>query len=192
MILIQLFYEFFKAGLFAVGGGLATLPFLQDISAKTGWFTLDQLADMIAISECTPGPIGVNMATDVGFSTAGIPGALAATLGLIAPSIIVILIIAGFLKRFQDNRYVQAAFYGLRPASTGLIGAACISVAVTALLNLSRFSESRAIMDLFQWKAVILAVILFFAMKHPKLKKLHPAVFLGASAVVGVLFGFAV
>lgn len=139
MILIQLFYEFFKAGLFAVGGGLATLPFLQDISAKTGWFTLDQLADMIAISECTPGPIGVNMATYVGFSTAGIPGALAATLGLIAPSIIVILIIAGFLKRFQDNRYVQAAFYGLRPASTGLIGAACISVAVTALLNLSRF-----------------------------------------------------
>lgn len=192
MILIQLFYEFFKAGLFAVGGGLATLPFLQDISAKTGWFTLDQLADMIAISECTPGPIGVNMATYVGFSTAGVPGALAATLGLIAPSIIVILIIAGFLKRFQDNRYVQAAFYGLRPASTGLIGAACISVAVTALLNLSRFSESRAIMDLFQWKAVILAVILFFAMKHPKLKKLHPAVFLGASAVVGVLFGFAV
>ena len=192
MILIQLFYDFFKAGLFAVGGGLATLPFLQDISAKTGWFTLDQLADMIAISECTPGPIGVNMATYVGFSTAGIPGALAATLGLIAPSIIVILIIAGFLKRFQDNRYVQAAFYGLRPASTGLIGAACISVAVTALLNLSRFSESRAIMDLFQWKAVILAVILFFAMKHPKLKKLHPAVFLGASAVVGVLFGFAV
>ena len=192
MILIQLFYEFFKAGLFAVGGGLATLPFLQDISAKTGWFTLDQLADMIAISECTPGPMGVNMATYVGFSTAGVPGALAATLGLIAPSIIVILIIAGFLKRFQDNRYVQAAFYGLRPASTGLIGAACISVAVTALLNLSRFSESRAIMDLFQWKAVILAVILFFAMKHPKLKKLHPAVFLGASAVVGVLFGFAV
>ena len=192
MILIQLFYEFFKAGLFAVGGGLATLPFLQDISAKTGWFTLDQLADMIAISECTPGPIGVNLATYVGFSTAGVPGALAATLGLIAPSIIVILIIAGFLKRFQDNRYVQAAFYGLRPASTGLIGAACISVAVTALLNLSRFSESRAIMDLFQWKAVILAVILFFAMKHPKLKKLHPAVFLGASAVVGVLFGFAV
>ena len=192
MILIQLFYEFFKAGLFAVGGGLATLPFLQDISAKTGWFTLDQLADMIAISECTPGPIGVNMATYVGFSTAGIPGALAATLGLIAPSIIVILIIAGFLKRFQDNRYVQAAFYGLRPASTGLIGAACISVAVTALLNLSRFFESRAIMDLFQWKAVILAVILFFAMKHPKLKKLHPAVFLGASAVIGVLFGFAV
>ena len=192
MILIQLFYEFFKAGLFAVGGGLATLPFLQDISAKTGWFTLDQLADMIAISECTTGPIGVNMATYVGFSTAGVPGALAATLGLIAPSIIVILIIAGFLKRFQDNRYVQAAFYGLRPASTGLIGAACISVAVTALLNLSRFSESRAIMDLFQWKAVILAVILFFAMKHPKLKKLHPAVFLGASAVIGVLFGFAV
>lgn len=190
MIFVQLFYEYFKTGLFAVGGGLATLPFLQDVSAKTGWFSLDQLADMIAISECTPGPIGVNMATYVGFTTAGIPGALAATLGLIAPSIIVILIIAGFLKRFQNNRYVQAAFYGLRPASTGLIGAACVSVAITALLNLSRFSETRAIVDLFQWKAVILAVILFFAMKHPKLKKLHPAVFLGVSAVIGILFGF--
>ena len=128
MIFLQLFFEFFKAGLFAVGGGLATLPFLQDISARTGWFTTDQLADMIAVSECTPGPIGVNMATYAGFLVKGVPGAVTATLGLICPSVIVIIIVARILKKFQSNKYVQAAFYGLRPAPTGLIGAACASV----------------------------------------------------------------
>ena len=93
MIYLRLFWEFCKTGLFSVGGGLATLPFLYDISARTGWFTEAQLADMIAISESTPGPIGVNMATYVGFTTAGIPGALAATLGLVFPEIVIILII---------------------------------------------------------------------------------------------------
>ena len=128
MIYLQLFFEFFKAGLFAIGGGMATLPFLYDISDKTGWFTYGQLADMVAISESTPGPIGVNMATYVGFTTAGISGSVIATLGLITPSIIIILIIAGFLKAFKDNKFVQDAFYGLRPASTGLIAAAGFSV----------------------------------------------------------------
>ena len=93
MIYLRLFFEFFKTGLFAIGGGLATLPFLQDMSARTGWFTTDQLADMIAVSECTPGPIGVNMATYAGFLVRGIPGAVTATLGLICPSVIVILIL---------------------------------------------------------------------------------------------------
>ena len=87
MIFLQLFYEFFKTGLFAVGGGLATLPFLEDISQRTGWFTSAQLADMLAISESTPGPIGVNMATYVGFETAGILGSLCATVGLVMPSV---------------------------------------------------------------------------------------------------------
>ena len=86
MIYLQLFWEFFKAGLFAIGGGLATLPFLQDMAVKTGWFTTDQLADMIAVSECTPGPIGVNMATYAGFLTKGVPGGIVATIGLITPS----------------------------------------------------------------------------------------------------------
>ena len=101
-IYLQLFIEFFKAGLFAVGGGMATIPFLYDISDRTGWYTHAQLIDMIAISESTPGPIGVNMATYVGFSTAGIPGSVIATLGLITPSIIVILIIAGFYNAFKN------------------------------------------------------------------------------------------
>ncbi len=136
MILLRLFWEFFKTGLFAVGGGLATIPFLQDMAARTGWFTADQIADMLAVSECTPGAIGINMATYAGFRTAGVPGAVCATLGLITPSIIVIVIIAGILKKYQDNKYVQALFYGLRPASSGLIGAACIGVAAVSLFDL--------------------------------------------------------
>ena len=111
MIYLRLFYEFFKVGLFSVGGGLATLPFLYDISDTTGWFTHGQLADMLAISESTPGPIGINMATYVGFTTGGIPGAVIATVGIITPSIIVILLIAKFLQAFRDNKYVKGAFY---------------------------------------------------------------------------------
>ena len=124
MLYLQLFWEFFKTGLFAVGGGLATLPFLQDMADRTGWFTHAQLADMLAVSESTPGPIGVNMATYVGFTTGGIGGALVATIGLVTPSVIVILIVAAFLKAFRDSKWVSAAFYGLRPASTALVAAA--------------------------------------------------------------------
>ena len=110
MIYLRLFYEFFKAGLFAVGGGMATLPFLYDISDSTGWFTHSQLADMIAVSESTPGPIGVNMATYVGYTTGGIPGAVIATLGLITPSIIIILIIAKALQAFRQSKYGGCRF----------------------------------------------------------------------------------
>ena len=135
MILLKLFYEFFKAGLFAVGGGMATIPFLMDMADNTDWFTRGQLADMVAVSESTPGPIGVNMATYVGFTTAGIPGALISTLGLVTPSVIIILLVARVLKQFRHNRFVEAGFYGLRPASAGLIGAAGVGVASMALLN---------------------------------------------------------
>ena len=109
MLYLHLFWEFFKTGLFAVGGGLATLPFLQDMADRTGWFTRAQLADMLAVSESTPGPIGVNMATYVGFTTGGAGGALIATLGLVTPSVIVILIVAAFLKAFRDSKWVSAA-----------------------------------------------------------------------------------
>ena len=126
--LLTLYWEFFKTGLFAVGGGMATLPFLQDIGQRTGWYTYGDLMNMLAVSESTPGPIGINMATYVGFTVAGIPGAVIATLGEVTPSIIVILIVAAILKSFRDNKYVDRAFYGLRPASTGLIGAACVAV----------------------------------------------------------------
>ena len=188
-IYLQLFYEFFKAGLFAVGGGMATIPFLYDISDKTGWFTHAQLTDMIAISESTPGPIGVNMATYVGFTTGGIPGAVIATLGLITPSIIVILIIAGFLKAFKDNKYVQSAFYGLRPASTGLIAAAGLSVVVLVILQKDKFAVTGSVMDLVNIPNIILMFILYyFTAKCKKTKGLHAAAFIAASAVIGIVF----
>ena len=136
MIYLQLFFEFFKVGLFAVGGGMATFPFLTDLADKTGWYTQQQLIDMIAIAESTPGPIGVNTATYVGFTTAGLPGALIASLGLITPSVIIILIIARVLARFKDSKLVQDVFYGLRPASTGLIAAAGFDTIGEALYEL--------------------------------------------------------
>ena len=192
MILLRLFFEFFKVGLFSVGGGLATIPFLQDLGASTGWFTDAQLADMIAVSESTPGAMGVNMASYVGFTLAGPVGCVIATLGLVAPSILVILIIARFLQKFRQSRTVDAVFYGLRPASTGLIAAAGISVAQIALLFQKEFvPEYKVIVtQIINWPAVLLFVAVFVGMKFTPLKKLHPVVFIAASAVVGILFQF--
>lgn len=190
-VYLQLFYEFFKAGLFAVGGGMATLPFLYNISDKMGWYSYGQLADMVAISESTPGPIGVNMATYVGFTTAGVPGAVIATLGLITPSIIIILIIAGFLKAFKDNKYVTAAFYGLRPASTGLIAAAGLSVVALVVLRKDLYAIDHSLLSLISLPNVILMIILyFFTARFKKTKGLHPVVFIAASAVIGIVFRF--
>ena len=191
MLLLRLFWEFFKTGLFAVGGGMATLPFLYNISDSTGWFTHAQLADMIAVSESTPGPIGVNMATYVGFTTAGIPGAVIATVGLVTPSVIIILLIARVLAAFRQNKYVDAAFYGLRPCSVGLIAAAGLMVVKIALFDFDLFYQTGRLLDVFNLKALILAAVFLILTRGVKqLKKLHPVIFILASAVVGILFGF--
>ena len=191
MLYLRLFWEFFKTGLFAVGGGMATLPLLYDMSAKAGWFSPAQLADMIAVSESTPGPIGVNMATYVGFSTAGIPGAVLATLGLVTPSVIIILLIARVLHAFRQNRYVDAAFYGLRPCSVGLIAAAGLLVVRIALFDVELFHSTGAFLDLLRPKALLLAALLLVLTNAVKAtKKLHPVVFILASAVLGVLLSF--
>lgn len=186
MIFLQLFYEFFKTGLFAVGGGLATLPFLEDISQRTGWFTSAQLADMLAISESTPGPIGVNMATYVGFETAGILGSLCATVGLVMPSVIIIVLVSKVLEKFRTNTYVEAAFYGLRPASVAMVASAGIGVAMTTLLNLTASGFA-----VLRWRELVLAaVILVLTNFVPKVKKFHPIVFIALAAAVGVIFKF--
>ena len=192
MIYLRLFLEFFKTGLFAVGGGMATVPFLYAMSDKTGWFTHAQLADMIAVGESTPGPIGVNMATYVGFTTSGLLGALIATVGLVAPSVIVILIIAKVLQQFRQNKYVDAGFYGLRPCSVALIAAAGVLVLKIALLNIDLYNSTGNLSDLFRWKCVALAAVLYVVTNYaPKVKKLHPIFFILASAVVGAAFSFA-
>ena len=191
MIYLRLFAEFFFTGLFSVGGGLATLPFLYDMADRTAWFSYSQLADMIAISESTPGPIGVNMATYVGYTTAGIPGAVISTLGLIAPEFIVIMLIARVLEQFRKNKYVDAAFYGLRPCSVGLIAAAGFLVVKIALLNPEAYALSGNILSLFNLKAIILgAVLLLLTRGIKKTKDLHPAFFIIFSAIVGIVFEF--
>ncbi|MCI2055747.1 MAG: chromate transporter [Oscillibacter sp.] len=185
MIYLRLFWEFFKTGLLAVGGGLATLPFLSRMADTTGWFTRAQLADMVAVSESTPGPIGVNMATYVGFTAGGVPGAVIATLGLVTPSILIIILIAVFLRNFKDNRFVTSSFRCLRPASTGLIAASGLGVAATALLN----AGGAGILGSISWRGVLLAAALLVVTRWiPKTKKWHPIVWIGCSAVVGILF----
>lgn len=191
MLYLRLFFEFFKTGLFAVGGGMATLPFMYDISDRTGWFSHEMLADMIAVSESTPGPIGVNMATYVGFTTAGVAGSVIATLGLITPSVIIILLIAKVLKAFRENKYVDAAFYGLRPCSVGLIAAAGFLVVKLALLNVAQFSATGCVPDLFNFKAIALAaVLLVLTRKVKKTKGLHPIFFILASGLIGAVLSF--
>lgn len=192
MILLSLFWEFFKIGLFAVGGGMATLPFLYDMSDRTGWFTYAQIADMLAVSESTPGPIGINMATYVGYSVGGILGGVVATLGTILPGIILVLILAKFLEKFRGNRCVEAAFYGLRPASTGLIAAAGVTVMGIALFNVELFKTTGSFTDLISIKAFVLAAVIWVLTNLVKpTKKLHPVVYIAASAAVGVIFRFA-
>ncbi len=178
MILLRLYAEFFRVGLFSVGGGLATIPFLSDLGARTGWFTQARLADMIAVSESTPGPIGVNMATYVGFVTAGPVGCVVATLGLVTPATVLILLLARFLRQYRCNRMVDAVFYGLRPASVALITMAGITVARIAL-----FSP-------WNWKAGLLAAAVFLCLRIRRLERLHPVAFIAISAVIGVVFRF--
>lgn len=188
MIYLRLFFEFFKVGLFSVGGGLATIPFLQDLGRRTGWFTAADLADMIAVSESTPGPMGVNMSTYVGFTSGGPLGSAVGVLGLIAPSVIIILIVAGFLKKFRDSRVVNGVFEGLRPASTALITAAGLSVAKIALIRElpSPATSMNALAP--YWPAVAIAVAVFACMRVPKLKKLHPIAYIALAAMAGVVF----
>lgn len=182
-IWLLLFYEFFKTGLFSVGGGLATLPFLFKMSENYGWFTAEKLTNMIAVSESTPGPIGVNIATYVGFTVNnhGFAGAVFTTLSLVLPSIIVILIIAGFLEKFRESKIVKTVFYGLRPAVIGLISVSSLALFAAAfgITGFSSFAETKIII-----KICLFAVISFLVFKFKK----HPIVYIAIGAVSGIVF----
>ena len=188
MILLRLYYEFFKVGLFAVGGGLATIPFLYDISDRLKWFSHADVANMIAIAESTPGPIGVNMATFAGFTSAGIPGGVIATLGLITPALIMGTIIIRILNRLLGNPWVEYAFAGLRPASMAMIAAAGISVAKISLVDLSALAPGGSLSGLIVWKALILAALLFIGQR--RFKKVHPVLWIALAAAAGIVFRF--
>src|SRR5699024_10389175 len=187
MIYLKLYFEFFKIGLFSIGGGLATLPFLQDIVYKYGWITSEELLNMIAISESTPGPIGINTATFTGYNTAGILGGVLSTLGTITPSIIIIIIIAHYFEKFGDEPLVQSAFYGIRPAVTGLIGAAGFEVARIALFNRDIYEKTKKLLDLFDFKGIILFVVMLYLIK--KFDK-HPILYIIGAAIIGIVFKY--
>lgn len=182
MIYLTLFIEFFKIGLFSVGGGMATVPFLMELAEKYPWFTAAELANMIAISESTPGPIGINMATYAGYNASGLPGALVATSGLVAPALIIIVIIAKFMSDFSDNKYVKAAFYGIRPMIAALIGYAVWQIAEIT------FADTSGTGIVFHYPEIILCAVLFALMQWKPLKKLHPILWIGCGAVLGILF----
>jgi len=184
MILLRLFYEFFLTGLFIFGGGLSSIPFLQQMSENTGWFTTEELMNMIAVSESTPGPISVNMATYVGYATIGVPGGIVATIALIIPSIVIASITARLLGHFRENVHVNATLYGLRPASLGLIASAGLVVLRLSLLNTELAEQTGSLIDMFDIKAIVLAVVLFVLINR---LKAHPIIFLACSAVVGII-----
>ena len=187
MIYLSLFWEFLKIGLFAVGGGMATLPFLRELSVRTGWFSQDLITDMNAISDSTPGPIGINMATYVGCNIAGLFGGFIATMGELLPSVIIVIIISKSLERFRNAKAVGDAFYGLRPAVTGLIAAAGISVAQVAMLQLELYKETNSLLNLMDWKKLLLFAVMFIGIRK---LKWHPVVYIAISAVVGLIFAF--
>ncbi len=182
MIYLTLAFEFFKIGLFSIGGGMATLPFLMDLTAKYDWYTASELANMIAISESTPGPVGINMATYAGYNAAGIPGAVVATLSLTAPALIIIIVIAKFLENFSENPTVKAVFYGIRPTVAALIGYAVWELLKIALVITG--SETTQI----AYTSVFIFLGAFLLLQVKRLKKLHPLVWIIAGAVIGILF----
>lgn len=188
MVFLQIIWEFLKTGLFSIGGGLATLPFLKVIAAKYPWFTANDLLDMIAVSESTPGPIGVNTATYAGFRAAGIPGALAATSALVLPSIVIIILISRALTKFQNSPLVKNGFYGLRPASAGLILGAMLDLFVVSLFHLEYWGIPNQLSALFNFPAIAFFLILSFCIW--KLPKAHPIIFILIGAVCGVIFRF--
>lgn len=179
---VQVFWEFFKIGLFAVGGGPATIPFLFELSNKTGWFTTQELTNMIAISESTPGPIGLNMATYVGFTTFGTFGGVISTFGLVLPSIFVIVLIAKFLANFSQNKYVKNAFWGIRPTVTALIASAVIGLMRASLLietdNGFRLSVG----------SILICIAAFLLMRVKRFSKLHPGIWILTAALIGIVF----
>lgn len=195
--------EFFKTGLFAVGGGLATIPFLREMAEKYSWFEISELTDMIAVSESTPGPIGVNMATYAGYNMGvsnaegicgvllGILGGICATLSLICPSIIIIIIVAKFLEKFKTNKYVDGAFYGIRPCAATLVASAMLDVLILSVYSGAKKAGFGwfSLGDTFGYISVV-SVVMFVAFIPliVKFKKIHPIVFIAIGAVAGILF----
>lgn len=180
MIYVILALEFFKIGLFAVGGGPATIPFLMELMEKYQWYTQEEFTNLIAISQSTPGPVGVNMATYSGYLAAGIPGALLATIALVSPSVVIIMLISKVLTKFSQSETIKGIFYGLRPAVTGLITTSVIGIIqITLIIK----TEVGSILNI---KTLVLFLLLFLLMQIKYLNKMHPGIWMLGAAIVGI------
>jgi chromate transporter len=181
---ILIFLEFMKIGFVAVGGGPATLPYLMELTEKYDWYTMEDLTNMIAVSESTPGPLGLNMATYAGYKTLGLFGGIVSTAGLVIPSIIVICLIARFLENFNENKYVKGAFAAIRPAVVAIIAAS-----VYRVCKVSMFAESNGSYTPYP-KLLVLCAIVFALLQVKKLQKYHPALWLLFAVIIGIVFRF--
>lgn len=181
--LLLLFLIFFKVGLFTIGGGLAAIPLIQQEVVVRGWLSTSEFANMIAISQSTPGPIGVNVATFVGYSQYGVLGSIFATLGIVAPSVIIIIIISKFLSKFRKNKYVEGVFVGIRPAVTALILVAAYLIAKVSLVNIPLFESTNNLIDLFDFYAIVMFLVFFYAINK---WKHHPIFYIVLAGVIGI------
>ena len=185
--MLRMMWEFFKIGIFAVGGGMATIPFLQEMGEKYGYFTGEELLDMIAVSESTPGAIGINMATYAGIKTYGPIGGILATLSLVTGPIIIILMIARAIRTFKNSKIVKDAFTTLRPATAGLILGAMFTVLVITLFDVESYQATGQILQILRPIPILLFGIFLFALF--KFKKISPIWVIVAGAGIGVILG---
>jgi len=179
MNLFTIFAAFFKIGLFTIGGGLAAIPLLREELVAGNWVSGAEFIDMLAVSQSTPGPIGINMATYAGFQAASFPGTLAATAGMVAPSLIIIILIARFMRNFSDHPLVQNVLGGVRPAAIGLIAAAAWFVLSNSVLLMEHFPGT----GWFELPAVILGAVL--ALVYWKTKA-YPVYYILAGGLIGI------
>jgi len=186
MIYLQLFWEFFKTGLLSFGGGMTALKFLYELAETRSWFTIAEVTNMIAISESTPGPIGINMATFAGYTVAGVPGSLCASLGFAFPSMLITTLVYGFISKYRDHPLFTSVFSALRPAAIALMASAFVSVVLETLINIQALFGG-SFLSAFNYKSIILFVIAFAAVRKLKLPSV---VFLAVCAVIGIVFNF--
>jgi chromate transporter len=176
------YFEFCKIGLFAVGGGLATLPFLFQMAEQYDWLNPEMVGNFLAIAQSSPGPVGVNMSAQAGFQYGGIPGAFLAALGLVSPAIVIISVIARALRSFKENKIVVSVFSGLRPAAAGLLAAAGFGAWKLALYN----KDGAVWYELLRWKECIIFAALYLLIFKCKG---HPVLYIAAGAVMGIALG---
>ncbi|MDR0998562.1 MAG: chromate transporter [Treponema sp.] len=182
MKLLFLFVQFFKIGLFSIGGGYATLPFLYELADNYDWLSREDVGNMLAVAQSLPGAIGVNLAAYTGFRYAGIPGGFMSALGLVSPSIIIIIIVARLLSAFKQNKTMAALFAGFRPAGAGLLSAAAFAAVAVSLY----VPDWQIWYQALRWREAALFAVLFFLIV--KFRK-HPVLYIAAAGIAGIGLG---